>query len=122
MRRGRGLAWGVAGIVALPLLVFSAPVGAETLNEALVSAYAGNPTLGAERARQRATDEQTAQALSGWRPSVHAGADIAVQHTNTNPNPTGTRTGTFYPADMTITLTEPVFRGFKTVKGVKRAE
>jgi TolC family type I secretion outer membrane protein len=112
----------VAGIVALPLLVFSAPVGAETLNEALVSAYAGNPTLGAERARQRATDEQTAQALSGWRPSVNAGADIAVQHTNTNPNPTGTRTGTFYPADMSITLTEPVFRGFKTVKGVKRAE
>ena len=117
----RGLVWAMAGVVALPLLASTA-VNAENLNEALVSAYAGNPTLGAERARQRATDEQTAQALSGWRPTVNAGADAAVTHINTNPDPTHTRTGTFYPADLSITLTEPVFRGFKTVKGVKRAE
>jgi TolC family type I secretion outer membrane protein len=108
--------------LALPLLLTSPAVNAETLNEALVNAYAGNPTLGAERARQRATDEQTAQALSGWRPRIDAGADVAVQKTDTDPNPSGTQTGTKYPADFSITLTEPVFRGFKTVKGVKRAE
>ncbi len=112
----------MAGVVVLPLLFISSTVNAESLSEALASAYSGNPVLGAERARQRATDEQTAQALSGWRPRIDAGADVAAQKTNTNPNPTGTQTGTSYPADFSIVLTEPVFRGFKTVKGVKRAE
>src|SRR4029079_15283982 len=122
MWRKRGVVWGIAGVLALPLLSTSSSVNAETLNADLVHAYAANPTWGAERARQRATDEQTAQALSGWRPRIDAGADVAVQKTDTDPNPSGTQTGTTYPADFSITLTEPVFRGFKTVKGVKRAE
>jgi outer membrane protein len=109
-------------MLAMPLLFVSPAVNAETLAGALASAYSGNPILRAERARQRATDEQTAQALSGWRPRVDAGADVAVQKTDTDPNPTGTQSGTTYPADFSITLTQPVFRGFKTVKGVKRAE
>ncbi|MGE4250850.1 MAG: TolC family outer membrane protein [Parvibaculaceae bacterium] len=112
----------MAGVVALPLLLTSAAVNAESLNEALASAYSGNPTLRAERARQRATDEQTAQALSGWRPRVDAGADAGITDTDTDPDPTGQQSGTTYPADFSITLTQPVFRGFKTVKGVKRAE
>jgi outer membrane protein len=122
MGRKRGITWGIAGIVALPLFFTSPAVNAETLAEALASAYSGNPTLRAERARQRATDEQTAQALSGWRPRVDAGADAAIQDTDTDPNPSGQQSGTTYPADISITLTQPVFRGFKTVKGVKRAE
>ena len=122
MGRKRGITWGIAGILALPLLFISPAVNAETLAEALASAYSGNPTLRAERARQRATDEQTAQALSGWRPRVDAGADAAIQETDTDPNPSGQQSGTTYPADISITLTQPVFRGFKTVKGVKRAE
>jgi outer membrane protein len=122
MGRKRIGAWGIAGALALPLLFGSAIVKAETLSEALASAYSGEPTLGAERARQRATDEQTAQALSGWRPTVTANADAGVVKTDTDPNPTGTRSGTTYPADLSITLTQPVFRGFKTVQGVKRAE
>lgn len=122
MGRKRGITWGIAGILALPLLFTSPVVNAETLAEALASAYSGNPTLRAERARQRATDEQTAQALSGWRPRVDAGANAAIQDTDTDPNPSGQQSGTTYPADISITLTQPVFRGFKTVKGVKRAE
>lgn len=120
MGRKRIGAWGIAGALVLPLLFGSATVNAETLAEALASAYSGNPDLGAERARQRATDEQTAQALSGWRPTVNAAADIGVTDTDTDPN-VGSN-GTAYPADISITLNQPVFRGFKTVKGVKRAE
>ena len=122
MGRKRFGAWGIAGALALSLLFGSATVKAESLSEALASAYSGNPTLRAERARQRATDEQTPQALSGWRPTVDAGAEAGIAKTDTDPNPTGTQSGTTYPADFSITLTEPVFRGFKTVKGVKRAE
>lgn len=120
MGRKRFGAWGIAGALALPLLFGSAIVKAETLAEALASAYSGEPTLRAERARQRATDEQTAQALSGWRPTVDAAADVGVTDTDTDPN-LGTN-GTAYPADISITLNQPLFRGFKTVKGVKRAE
>lgn len=114
--------WGTALAVVLPLLFVSPAVNAESLSEALASAYSGNPTLGAERARQRATDEQTAQALSGWRPRIDAGADAGVQHTDADPNLTRDHNNTTHPADFSIILSEPVFRGFKTVKGVKRAE
>lgn len=122
MGRKRVSAWGVAGILALPLMITSPAVHAESLGDALASAYSGNPTLRAERARQRGTDEQTAQALSGWRPSVTAEANAGVQKLSANPDPTGQQSRTTKPGQFSITLTEPVFRGFKTVKGVKRAE
>ena len=85
-------------MLALPLVLASPAVNAEDLAEALASAYSGNPTLRAERARQRATDERTPQALSGWRPSIDAGADVGIQKTEAEPDPTGTITGTTYPA------------------------
>ena len=48
------------------------PAPAETLPEALVRTYQGNPQLNAERARQRGTDESVPQALSGYRPQLLA--------------------------------------------------
>src|SRR4051794_21205855 len=56
---------GLLGCVAV-----SAPAGAETLLEALSSAYKFNPRLDAARATQRATDEEVPRALSGYRPSI----------------------------------------------------
>jgi outer membrane protein len=44
----------------------------ENLPEALTKAYQTNPGLNAERARQRATDENVPQALSGYRPQIVA--------------------------------------------------
>ena len=43
---------------------------AETVPEALAKAYQSNPQLNAERARQRATDENVPQALAGYRPQI----------------------------------------------------
>ncbi len=45
---------------------------AESLPEALAKAYQTNPQLNAERARQRATDENVPQALAGYRPQIIA--------------------------------------------------
>jgi outer membrane protein len=45
---------------------------AQTLQESLVSAYRQNPQLQAERARQRATDEDVSRAWGGYRPQVVA--------------------------------------------------
>jgi outer membrane protein len=118
MRRGlfgRALLLGTAA-----LLLVRAPdlAHAETISEALASAYASNPTLQAERARQRATDEGVPQALSGWRPTVSASADGGWERSNAKSSPI-TRTN---PADVTIALEQPVFRGFRTVSGTKAAE
>lgn len=60
----------LAAILASATFVVPIPVRGDTLNEALVSSYLGNPDLNAERARLRATDELVPQALSGWRPQV----------------------------------------------------
>ncbi|APH59264.1 Type I secretion outer membrane protein [Granulibacter bethesdensis] len=45
-----------------------------TLREALAAAYSTNPTLLAERAKLRSTDENVPTALSGWRPTVTVAA------------------------------------------------
>ena len=47
-----------------------APAFGETLTDALVAAYDGNPTLLAQRATQRAIDENYVQARTGWRPTL----------------------------------------------------
>lgn len=110
---------GMACVLACTFSLFGqTPASAETLAEALASAYMNNPTLDAERARQRATDEQVPQALSGWRPTVVANGDAGVEYNNTN---TAKSAGT-EPAGLSIELNQPLFRGFRTINQTKAAE
>ncbi|MEG8022146.1 TolC family protein [Sphingomonas aerolata] len=53
---------------------FAAPVSAENLREAIATAYATNPQLGAARARQEALAESPEQARALGRPTVSADA------------------------------------------------
>ena len=69
--RPRSPTWRPA-VCAVAAYLAAEPVTAETLAQALSSAYRGNPTLGAERARQRADDESVPRALSGYFPSLAA--------------------------------------------------
>jgi hypothetical protein len=46
-----------AAVMTAAVLIAVPTTSAETLNEALASAYSGNPTLRAQRANQRSTDE-----------------------------------------------------------------
>lgn len=104
---------------ALVILLNGAPqASAETLAKAIASAYSGNPTLNAERARQRGTDEQVPQALSGWRPTITAEGSLGREWSDTDTTPRSSTT----PADATIILSQPIFRGFKTINGAKAAE
>jgi outer membrane protein len=70
--RGRLLAAiftaGVAGAIA-------GPAAAETLADALSLAYDTNPNLLAQRATQRALDEEYVQARSGFRPQLSLSSD-----------------------------------------------
>jgi outer membrane protein len=94
-------------------LFFVDSASAETLAEALASAYANNPTLNAQRASLRATDEGVPQALSGYRPSISAGASIGATTSNNR---------TFYPRGVSLTIEQPLFLGHRTTNGVKIAE
>lgn len=63
-----------AGVAIAPL-VAGAPAHAETLREALIKAYAGNPTLTAARAQQRATDEGVPIAKADALPDLRLGGN-----------------------------------------------
>lgn len=112
----------VLGILAVTTALI-APMGpswAESLNDALAAAYSTNPTIFAARAGQRAIDEQVPQALSGWRPTVTVAGKQSLGVVN-SPT-TGQDTEGQATRSMSITLRQPVFRGFATVEGVKSAE
>lgn len=91
---------------------------AESLYDSLAMAYSTNATIRADRARQRGTDEQVPQALSGWRPTVSASASAARQWSDTSVSDETTND----PVNLSISLSQPLFRGFKTVNGVAAAE
>ena len=85
---------------------------AETLAEALASAYANNPTLNAQRAALRATDEGVPQALAGYRPTISGAADVGI--TSSIP--------TTVPRGVSLTIEQPLFTGHRTTNGLKIAE
>lgn len=100
------------------LLLGAAPAGAMTLEEALAAAYVGNPTLQAQRAALRATDEQVPQALSGWRPRVALNGSAGRVWSDSSIS----GDTTLNSRQAGATLTQPLFRGFRTVKSVDAAE
>ena len=58
------------------------PARADTLEWALVQAYQNNPSLNAQRAALRATDENVPQALSGYRPKLSVTASGGFNYFN----------------------------------------
>ena len=60
----------IAGLVASAIAMSHGKAVADTLEWALVQAYQNNPSLNAQRAALRATDENVPQALSGYRPEA----------------------------------------------------
>lgn len=111
--------------IALALLAALAPPGAHagSFEDALGQAYLDNPTLRAARAGQRATDEELPQALSGWRPSIYVDGRIddrdGKRKTYTPPDKSKIEET---QGSLSITLSQPVFRGFATVEGTNVAE
>jgi outer membrane protein len=106
---------------------------ADTLEWALVQAYQNNPSLNAQRAALRATDEGVPQALSGYRPRLSATANLGYQYTDTQgrtvnqqvfPNTTiySSIAGTFPSRGIAATATQTLFNGFQTANRTRQAE
>jgi len=110
-------------VIALTLSLTSAisSVDAQSIEDAMAKAYINNPTLLAARAGLRSTDEGVPQALANWRPTVEitSSAGAQVQRGNTNrDNPSQSRR----PVDFGISLTQPLFRGGRTLAATSGAE
>jgi|EndMetStandDraft_7_1072992.scaffolds.fasta_scaffold40980_2 outer membrane protein len=110
----------IVSITAFALWASFDAAHAESLREALATAYLYNPTLKAARAQLRATDEEVARAKSGFRPTITG--DIQHSYQDVNTKPSSTQEGDSYPRSYGVTLNQPVFRGFRTINAVKGAE
>ena len=113
-----GICLAVASCVA-----FAAPAArGEGLPEALAKAYRTNPQLNAERARQRATDENVPQALSGYRPQIVASLSAGLQAVRDLLPGNTIQSATLKPWTVGVTVTQTLFNGFKTANSVRVAE
>jgi outer membrane protein len=113
---GVGIACAIFGLLA------TGAASAATLEDALVRTYQNNPQLNAERARQRGTDENVPQALSGYRPQLVASLSAGLQAVR-NILPDNTIQGaTLKPWTIGLTVTQVLFNGHKTANSVRVAE
>ncbi len=103
-------------------VIISQPSKAESLEEALISAYLTNPTLSAEQAGLRASDEAVSQALSNWRPTVEfsasAGTERNISSSRTGSDQTQQRNKSSFGLD----LSQSLFRGGRTEAEISEAE
>ena len=107
---------------AIVALGAAKPAAAETLADALVRAYQSSPQLNADRARQRATDENVPQALAGYRPQLVASLASGLQQVRNMLPDNSFQSATQRPWTIGLTVTQVLFNGFKTANSVRVAE
>lgn len=132
----RAIPLAIAGLAAATLAtaVFTRRAAADTLEWALVQAYQNNPTLNAERAALRATDENVPQALSGYRPKVSVTASAGPEYAHSVPHSfgnggggnggggNGPETRSFVSDSVAANANQTLFNGFQTANKVRQAE
>lgn len=111
----------VAGGIAAGLFLSEGSANAQTLEEALIQAYQANPTLGAAQAELRSVNEGVPQALADYRPFVSAEA-TAGQASDNREQPEDTGWDGRSPLTGDLTVTQPLYRGGRTVAATQRAE
>ncbi|WP_420100863.1 TolC family outer membrane protein [Bosea sp. (in: a-proteobacteria)] len=122
----------LAATAALAGMLAVGPSGAamaQTMEAALARAYNANPTLNAQRASVRATDENVPQALSGYRPRITASADIGASITQSE-IPGGATSSPFHtsstsklgPRGAGVQITQNIFDSGKTRAQVSQSE
>ncbi len=127
-RFGGRTIWGaiLVSVLAVGLLTVPTPRAwaqerVRSLGEALAGAYINNPTLRAARAGLRAVNEGVPQALSNWRPQVTLSGSAGAQQTDASGG-TNSGSSSSTPTEAEISLTQPLYRGGRTVAGTEAAE
>jgi TolC family type I secretion outer membrane protein len=104
-------------MVAACIALAGAGASAQSLTEALATAYTTNPALLAGRSELRAQNELVPQALSGWRPTISGTASTGGRWADSR---IGTRDSN--PRSIGLDLSQPVYRGGRTVASTRQAE
>jgi outer membrane protein len=108
-------------LTSIVVLTGITAASAETLESALARAYGNNPSLNAQRANTRATDENVAQAKAGYRPRVTGTADVSVTYSETRSGGLSTDL-TSSARGAGVTVNQNLFNGFRTRNSVRGAE
>lgn len=111
---------------------YCAPSSAETLREALSSAYRYNPTLESGRAEVRAVDENVSIAHGRFRPTIAAAGSLEWENTIIGGGGTGTvvvgpsgnltEGGVNRKAAYGVGISQPIFTGFQNTNQLRVAE
>lgn len=101
--------------------IVPAVVSAETLEGALARAYGAHPSLNAQRASLRATNEGVSQAVSGYRPRINASADAGLQYTDVDV-PGGSSNSSLSPRGIGLQVDQTLYNGNRTFNRVRSAE
>lgn len=119
-------------LAATAFLAIAAPAAsAETLEDALAMAYRSNPTIRAERARLKATEELKAQAWAGALPQISANASYnkdddtqTINASSFDPTATGTfdRKFDLETKAVQVQAEQPLFTGFRNLNAIRQAK
>ena len=113
-----GICVTAGAVMAFLLFLSVGGARAESLQDALASAYLFNPTLKAARAELRATDEGVSIANSNFRPRLEGDVQQTYTYRDSSSGPATDNDARSY----SVTLNQPIFRGFRTLNAVKGAE
>ena len=108
-------------VLTLSMMSAVSSVDAQSIEDAMAKAYINNPTLLSARAGLRSTDESVPQALANWRPTVEITSSVGAQAQRGNTN-RDNRSQSRRPTDFGISLTQPLFRGGRTLAATSGAE
>lgn len=119
----RTVACAAAATMSLTMSLWAPQAMGQSIEDALAKAYLNNPTLLSTRAGLRSTDEAVPQALANWRPSVEVTSSIGAEVVNNNTSTTGTALNqSRRPKDIGLSVTQPLFRGGRTLAATSGAE
>lgn len=105
-------------LLAGAVLLLAAPAHAETLRGALAKAYAGNPVLTGDRARQRAEDENVPLARAPGLPNAGASADYTDNVVRSSNSFSSPRRSVNVGAQLEV----PIYRGGAVRNGIRAAD
>ncbi len=132
MRRSGALACRAAAC-ALGAAMLAAPAAAQTMQDALILAYQHNPQILSQRAHLRAQDEEVAQAISGWRPTVtvntNAGRQAQTRSFSSSAFVAGGTRSVFdnipsveNPRSGSLTVTQNIYRGGRIEAQIRESD
>ncbi|MBQ3695941.1 MAG: TolC family outer membrane protein [Alphaproteobacteria bacterium] len=106
----------------LSITLCFASAEARTLNEVLDYTYENSWSINAERAGQRATDENVAIAKSGFRPQIAGTGSIGRSYNKNKYDYTPVKTEMYKnPNEVAVQMKQPIFSGLSTVQAVNAA-